>query len=96
MLSHNLAEREKQLLQISYHSIRQRVAEALLKLAQPGTKSDFFPIVTIAHKNLASITGAAKETVTRTLAEFKEEGLINMDRMKITIVDEKRLQQITL
>jgi CRP-like cAMP-binding protein len=96
MLSRNLVEREKQLLQISYHSVRQRIAEALLKLAQTSTETDAPPVITIAHKDLAGITGAVKETVSRTLADFKEEGLIDMDRMKITILDEKRLHQATL
>ena len=96
MLSRNLIEREEQLLQIAYHSVRQRVAEALLKLALRDPKIGSLPIITIAQKDLAGITGTVKETVTRTLADFKEEGLINIDRMKITLLDEERLRKAIL
>ncbi|MEQ9438684.1 MAG: response regulator [Cyclobacteriaceae bacterium] len=95
MLSRNLIEREEQLLQIAYHSVRQRVAEALLKLAIRDPKTNAMPVIKIAHKDLAGITGSVKETVTRTLADFKEEGLIHLDRMKITILDEERLLKAT-
>ena len=96
MLSHHLAEREEQLLHVAYHSVRQRVAEALLKLARNDSEAGSLPVITIAHKDLAGLTGAVKETVTRTLADFKEEGLIRIDRMKITVLDEAGLRRATL
>jgi CRP-like cAMP-binding protein len=93
LLSHNLAEKEKQLLEIAYHSVRQRVATALLKLAC-DTENDSSPsVISIAQRDLAGMTGTVKETVTRTLADFKEEGLISIDRMKITLLDVKRLKK---
>ncbi len=96
MLSHNLVEREQQLLKVAYHSVRQRVAEALLKLATQDAETGPPHIITMSQKDLASITGTVKETVSRTLADFKEEGLIDIDRMKITLLDKKRLYQATL
>lgn len=96
MLSRHLAEREEQLLHVAYHSVRQRVAEALLKLAQSKSKAGTPTVVAVAHKDLAGLTGTVKETVTRTLADFKEEGLIRIDRMKITLLDEEGLRRATL
>ncbi|MFP4095959.1 MAG: response regulator [Cyclobacteriaceae bacterium] len=93
LLSHNLAEKEKQLLEIAYHSVRQRVAGALLKLSQNAAAEAGRPLITIAHRDLAGMTGTVKETVTRTLADFKEEGLISINRMKITILDQERLKK---
>jgi DNA-binding response OmpR family regulator len=95
-LSHHLAEREEQLLHVAYHSVRQRVADALLKLAQPGPEVGAPPTINIAQKDLAGIVGTVKETVTRTLADFKDEGLIRIDRMKITVLDEAGLRRATL
>jgi CRP-like cAMP-binding protein len=93
LLSHNLAEKEKQLLEIAYHSVRQRVATALLKLACDTENDSSPPVISIAQRDLAGMTGTVKETVTRTLADFKEEGLISIDRMKITLLDVKRLKK---
>ena len=96
MLSHHLADREEQLLHVAYHSVRQRVAEALLKLAQSGPEAGAPPILNIAQKDLAGIVGTVKETVTRTLADFKDEGLIRIDRMKITVLNEAGLRRAML
>ena len=96
LLSHHLAEREEQLLHVAYHSVRQRVAKALLKLAQSGREGDSPPTINIAQKDLAGIVGTVKETVTRTLADFKDEGLIRIDRMKITVLNEAGLQRAML
>jgi CRP-like cAMP-binding protein len=93
LLSHNLVEKEKQLLEVAYHSVRQRVATALLKLASDVDNDSSPPIVSIAQRDLAGMTGTVKETVTRTLADFKEEGLIHIDRMKITLLDVERLKK---
>jgi len=90
LLSHNLVEKEKQLLEVAYHSVRQRVAGALLKLSQ---ESEIPSVISIAQHDLAGMTGTVKETVTRTLADFKEEGLIHLDRMKITLLNVERLKK---
>ena len=96
MLSHHLAEREEQLLHVAYHSVRQRVAEVLLKLAQNNPPSESPPVITVAHRDLAGLTGTVKETVTRTLADFKNEGLIHITRMQVTILDQEGLRRATL
>lgn len=93
LLSHNLVEKEKQLLEVAYHSVRQRVAAALLKLACSPENDSNPPEINIAQRDLAGMTGTVKETVTRTLADFKEEGLISLDRMKITLLDVERLKK---
>ena len=96
LLSRHLAEREEQLLHVAYHSVRQRVAEALLKLAQLGLEAEEPPTINIAQKDLAGLVGTVKETVTRTLADFKDEGLIRIDRMKITLLDQEGLRRAML
>lgn len=96
LLSRHLIEREEQLLHIAYHSVRQRVAEVLLKLAPPAPEAGSPSVVSVAHRDLAGLTGTVKETVTRTLADFKEEGLIQIDRMKITLLDQEGLRRATL
>jgi len=95
MLSHHLVEREEQLLRIAYHSVRQRVAAVLLRLAETQVESEEHPVITLTQRDLAGLAGTVKETVTRTLADFKDEELINIDRMKITVLDKVRLARAT-
>lgn len=95
MLSNNLMEREEQLLQVAYHSVRQRVAETLLKLSgQSDHEADPGHSIMMTREDLAALTGTVKETVVRILADFKEEGLITIDRKKIVILDKARLAKV--
>jgi len=43
---------------------------------------------------LASIVGTAKESVIRTLTDFKQEGLINIDHGTIEIVNLEKLEEL--
>ncbi len=45
---------------------------------------------------LASLIGTSRESVTRLLKEFQDEGLIEMQKNTIAILDEKKLQQIRM
>ncbi len=95
MLSNNLMERETQLLQVAYHSVRQRVAEALLQLSKTASNTEEkHPVVIITREDLAGFVGTVKETIVRTLSDFKEEGLITLDRKKIVIMDRERLAKV--
>lgn len=79
MLSHNLRLREELLTKLAYSSVRKRVAEALVALANCCKKigAQKFEI-NISRKDLASIVGTAPETAIRVLSDFKDEGLVNI------------------
>jgi CRP-like cAMP-binding protein len=95
MLSHHLVEREEQLLRIAYHSVRQRVAAVLLRLVETQEENEKHPVITLTQRDLAGLAGTVKETVTRTLADFKDEGLIDIDRMRVVILNKQGLQRAT-
>ncbi|WP_161891017.1 response regulator [Pontibacter russatus] len=92
ILSDNLADREERLLKLAYNSVRKRVAEALLLVEKQyqheagGQKQ-----ISISREDLASIVGASKETVIRTLADFKDEKLIDSQGSRITILQLEKL-----
>ena len=92
ILSDNLADREERLLKLAYNSVRKRVAEALLLVEKQyqhvagGQRQ-----ITISREDLASIVGASKETVIRTLADFKDEKLIDSQGSRITILQLEKL-----
>lgn len=93
MLSRNSLEHEEQLLNLAYNSVRKRVAQTLLALLnqlQKNHKTEF----SILRTDLANLVGTASETISRILGEFKNEGLIDLTRGKIIILDIPRLEKI--
>jgi CRP-like cAMP-binding protein/CheY-like chemotaxis protein len=90
MLCKKIAEKESQLLNLAYNSVRQRTAEALLKIQ--GLKEKDF--LNISRDDLAKIVGTASESVIRVLSDFKDEGLIEIDTGKIRVLHANKLQQV--
>ncbi|MBI1344237.1 MAG: response regulator [Terrimonas sp.] len=92
MLAKNVSEMEDQLLALTYNSLRKKVAEALTlfrKKYNPRQNPDFE--IDISRENLASIAGTATESLIRTLGDFKDENLIDIQNGKIIILNEKGL-----
>jgi CRP-like cAMP-binding protein/CheY-like chemotaxis protein len=92
LLANNIAEKEQQLVALAYHSLRKRVADALLTLKKKYAKEneELFSI-SISREDLANIAGTATESLIRTLSDFKNEKLIEIKDGKITILEEKKL-----
>ncbi len=95
ILSDNLADREDRLLKLAYNSVRKRVAEALILVEKQFNKDENKNFqVAISREDLASIVGASKEAVIRTLADFKDEKLIDSQGSKITILNGEKLRKM--
>jgi DNA-binding response OmpR family regulator len=92
LLAKNVADKEAQLLNMAYNSLRKKVADALvtlkLKYHKPG--NELFSI-DISRENLATIAGTATESLIRTLSDFKSEKLIEIRDGHISILNEKKL-----
>lgn len=95
ILSNEVREREERLLKLAYNSVRKRVAESLIMLANryQEDKTKHFAI-SITREDLASIVGTATETVIRTLSDFKDELLIEMKGSLITVLDYEKLARM--
>ncbi len=89
MLSNDIHEQEERLLKLAYNSVRKRVAESLLIIRKNYSTEDLNKPVSIpvSREDLASIVGASKETVIRTLSDFKDEGLIDIAGHHITLTN---------
>ena len=95
ILSNNLLENEKQLVKLAYNSVRKRVAEALIKLSDKYKKDEDKRFsMNISREDLANIVGTATETVIRTLSDFKEDKLIEINGGTITIVNYDKLLKL--
>ena len=86
MLSDNLQDKEEQLLQLAYNSVRKRVADALVTLCNRYKKDGEQKFsMNISREDLANLAGTATETTIRTLSDFKEEGLIDIKGKTIAV-----------
>lgn len=96
MLSGDIKEKEEQMLGFAYDSVRKRVANALTQIALKSRESeeDDEVLVRISREDLAAFAGTANETVSRILAELKEEGIIVKERTAIRILSINRLKRI--
>ncbi|MEI8136020.1 MAG: response regulator [Bacteroidota bacterium] len=95
ILSNNLLEKEKQLVQLAYNSVRKRVAEALVKLSDKYKKeADPKFSMNVSREDLANIVGTATETVIRTLSDFKEEKLIEISGSTISLISYDKLAKM--
>jgi len=90
MLCKKVAEKEAQLLNLAYNSVRQRTAEALLKIHHLKEKD----LVSISRDDLAKMVGTASESVIRVLSDFREEGIINIEGGKINVLHPQKLEQV--
>jgi CRP-like cAMP-binding protein len=91
-LAKELTDKEDQLIDLAYNSVRKRVADALVRLQERyKEENDHHFTISILRDDLASMVGTAKETVIRTLSDFKDEGIIDIKGSKITILEEKKL-----
>ena len=94
LLAKNISERESQLINIAYNSLRKKVADALLMLYkkyQPTTEDTNAMI--ISRGSLATIAGTAKESLIRTLSDFRNEKLIDIKQDgSILILNLKKLE----
>ncbi len=93
MLANDVEEIEEKLLSLAYDSIRKRVAEALVTLFNTAKNSKQEDI-SILREDLAAMVGTAKESVIRTLSDFKSEGLINVKGSVIRIINLSKLKNL--
>lgn len=94
LLAKNVSDREQQLLGIAYNSLRKKVADALVTLHSKYKGDNKEYLIDMSRENLANIAGTAKESLIRTLSDFKDEKLIDIRGGDIVILDEKKLRNL--
>jgi len=93
-IAHRSAQRDEELVNLSYNSLRKRVANGLLGLAAIYREEGEEGAIVISRENLAGIVGAALESLTRTLGDFRKERLVSVKDGRIVLLDEKRLRDL--
>ncbi len=95
LLADDLADAEKRLLEIAYQPVRQRVALSLLRLHEQAELRKGVKLITVSRKDMSSIVGTATESLNRTLADFRDEKLINLAHDGIEILDRTKLERLS-
>lgn len=88
LIAHHYQDIERTTIEHAYSSVRKKVANALLMVKKKSNSNE----IRLRREELASLAGTAKETVIRTLSNFKSENLIEIDEGVITIIDEVGLE----
>lgn len=94
ILSHSVLENEERLLKLAYNSVRKRVAEALVMLHERYNKDKSEKTITINREDLSNIVGTSTESAIRTLADFKDEGLIEIKKGDVVITNLDKLSKM--
>lgn len=96
LLSENLKESEDKLISITQKPVKERVAQALLLLkSRFGLEEDNATLsVVLTRREIGEIACITAETTIRTLSEFKNEKILELNQKKIKIIDMNRLISI--
>ena len=86
-----LSEAEERLDDMAFKGIPARLASLLLRLA---AERGVDVITGLTHQDLAETIGTYRETATQVLNDMKAEGLIQIGRKRIDILDPARLQAL--
>ncbi len=81
VLGQRLALCEARLEEVAYRSVPARIAAVLVRLSQEQLDE----VVEITHQELGDMIGALRETVTKTLDEFQQTGLVELSRGRIVL-----------
>jgi CRP-like cAMP-binding protein len=84
---------ESRLEEIAFKSIPARLASLLLRLA--AEQEDGEEVNGYTHQDLGEILGTYRETITQTLNDFKNDGLIDIGRKRIRIINKDQLEHLS-
>lgn len=90
MISMQAEETDQNLIELAYSSVRRKVARALITF---DFKRDDEASI-LSREDLAAKAGTAKETLIRTLSDFRSEGIIEVQNGMIEIINEDELLQM--
>ena len=93
LLTRDLKESEKKIVNITQKPVIERIAEALLILKEKfGLKEDHKTLnVILTRREIGDLAGVTTETTIRTLSEMNKKGVLNLCGKQIELTDVTRL-----
>lgn len=74
---------------LSFRTIKEKIAHYMLTLAKSETRTTI--ILPKSHQELAELFGVTRPSLTRTLSEMKSEGIIEVNKREVQIVNKQKL-----
>lgn len=94
IMGFRLRKMERRIESLVFKDARTRIVDFLKEMAEEkGQKVGFETMIKnhLTHKDIASLTGTSRQTVTTVLNELREGNVINFDRRRILIRDLEKL-----
>ncbi|MNL62859.1 cAMP-activated global transcriptional regulator CRP [compost metagenome] len=84
------------MLAFAYDTVRKRIANALVSIAEKTVDTTVKDecVIQISREGIATIAGTANETISRVLADFRDENLIAKEKSAIRIFSVKNLRKV--
>lgn len=92
-MGERLSQLETRLEDIAFKSIPARLASLLLQIDEEQGGSHV--VTDYTHQDFSEMLGTYRETVTQTLNDFKADGIIEIGRKKVTLLNIPALQEIS-
>ena len=87
-----LTQLESRLEDIAFKSIPARLASLLISLDKEQGGSGI--VKGFTHQDFSEMLGTYRETITQTLNDFKAEGLVDIGRKKVILIDKVTLEEL--
>ena len=94
LLSKNLSEREHELMEMAYNTVRKRTADSLNKLYETYKEDEKVVSFDISRADLAGMVGTATESVIRILSEFKKDNWIEISGSTIKVLEPDHIKNV--
>ncbi|NML63861.1 response regulator [Hymenobacter sp. RP-2-7] len=92
-LAGQVSEQAEQLLALAYNSIRRRVADTLVQLHEQAGGAGADATIQLTRDDMAALVGTAPESLSRTLNEFKHDGLIALTPNTIHVLEPEKMRR---
>lgn len=90
ILGQRLRDMERRLSDSVFKTVPQRIAATLTALAGQQRRYGITgraTVVALTHEQIAALAGTSRETTTKILGDFAEQGLIKLGRGRVTLLD---------
>jgi len=71
---------------VAFRKLDRRLAQFLLKNS---------PVLEVTHQNLAAELGSVREVISRILEDFRAQGIVQLDRGQIHVLDKQALERLS-
>ena len=87
-MGQRVVEAENRLEQMAYSTIASRLARLVLELAKDDPRHS----ISVTHQELADMLGTWRETISKTLQDFRRRGLVASGRRQLRLLDLEGLE----